>query len=166
MILNNLPYPPSINQYYRSLCIKGRPRILISKKGREYREKIATYVLERRLSAHPSKWIETQKGMLEMWIGFYPPDKRKRDIDNGIKALLDSMEKASVYEDDSQIKKLIVAMHEPVKGGRVDVEITQITHVKDGKVVGPIPEWKQALGAAKGFLGDDKPEDVIRRSRE
>ena len=154
MILNNLPYPPSINQYYRSLCIKGRPRILISKKGREYREKIATYVLERRLSAHPSKWIETQKGRLEMWIGLFPPDKRKRDADNPIKPLWDSLEKAGVFKDDSQIKRYTVTMHEPVKGGRVDVEIK------------PIPEWKQALGAAKGFLGDDKPEDVIRRSRE
>ena len=116
MILKNLPYPPSVNSYYRA----GNGKVLISKKGREYRKRIEGIVLSRfpKLCADYG-FIER----VEVRVELYPPDKRKRDIDNPVKALLDSLEKAFVFEEDEQIKRLHVAMHDPVKGGRVDVEI-------------------------------------------
>ena len=134
MILNNLPYPPSINTYYRSICVNGRPHVLISKKGREYRIRIEGSVYEQ-INSQGSV-LDCFEGNSEMWINLYPPDKRKRDADNPIKPLWDSLGYAGVFRDDSQIKKYHVTMHDPVKGGRVDVTITPIAHVKDGKVVG------------------------------
>lgn len=45
-----------------------------------------------------------------------PPDKRLRDLDNLLKATLDAMQKAAVYDDDSQIDELIVR-RQPVRKG-------------------------------------------------
>lgn len=59
-------------------------------------------------------------------IELYPPDRRKIDIDNRIKALLDVMEHAGVYEDDSQIDKLTVVRRAIEKHGAVVVKITTI----------------------------------------
>ena len=129
MILNNLPYPMSINAYYRSVY----GRTLISKKGREYRNRVFGYIVEKNPATMGGyDFVDP----IEMRIAFYPPDKRKRDIDNPLKPLIDALMNAKIYKDDSQIKKLVVTMNEPVKGGRVDVTIIPIAHVKDGKVVG------------------------------
>ena len=38
----------------------------------------------------------------------FPPDRRRRDIDNLPKAVLDSLEFAGVFENDSQVDRLLV----------------------------------------------------------
>jgi len=55
----------------------------------------------------------------------YPPDKRKRDLDNILKALLDAMQ-GSLYEDDSQIDQLLIKRGDVIKGGKVRVTIEEI----------------------------------------
>jgi crossover junction endodeoxyribonuclease RusA len=55
-----------------------------------------------------------------------PPDRRRRDIDNMLKAPLDAMQHAGVIEDDSLIDDLHIIRQEPIKGGRLVVEITEI----------------------------------------
>lgn len=112
-----LPYPPSVNRYYRHIIVKGSPRTLISKDGRRYRDavKIATTGLrmgERRLA---------------VYIRVYPPDRRRRDLDNIQKPLLDALEKAGVYENDCQIDYLSTTRY-PVdrENPRVAVSIVLI----------------------------------------
>ena len=39
-----LPWPPSLNRYYRHTAIRGQPRTLISEDGREYRERVKRVV--------------------------------------------------------------------------------------------------------------------------
>ena len=63
---------------------------------------------------------------LKAHLDIYPPDRRKRDIDNAQKCLLDAMEKAQLYLDDNQIKDLHSVMREPVKGGKVIVTLEAI----------------------------------------
>lgn len=94
-----LPWPPSVNRYYRVF----RNRILISRDGRKYRMMAVS-----RLGGLNG----TLKGELEVVIDLYPPDRRRRDIDNPLKCLLDSMAHAGVYEDDSQIKDIELHMRE------------------------------------------------------
>lgn len=44
----------------------------------------------------------------------YPPDSRRRDIDNSEKSLLDALTQAGVYEDDSLIHKITVTKNQPL----------------------------------------------------
>ena len=91
----------------------------MSHKARVYRQSAIRHVLACKANKHLA-------GRLAVDIELYPPDRRKIDIDNRIKALLDVMEHAGVYEDDSQIDKLTVERRAIEKHGAVVVKITTI----------------------------------------
>ena len=101
-LLLELPYPPSVNHYYRRV---GN-RIIISREGRRYRERVCAIM--RSLGVKP---IE---GELEIFIELYPPDRRRRDLDNAQKAVWDSLQHGGAYHDDSQIKHCDAYMREPL----------------------------------------------------
>lgn len=70
---------------------------------------------------------EQYKGKLEsadcdVKIDLYFKDKRRRDVDNYNKLVLDALE-GIVYEDDKQIQKLIVEKHISADDPRVEVKI-------------------------------------------
>lgn len=56
-------------------------------------------------------------------IGFYYPDKLRRDIDGRIKFVLDLFTKAGAYKDDSLVTDLIVAKRLDKNHPRLEVEI-------------------------------------------
>lgn len=115
MITLALDYPPTTNTYYRN--VSGR--MVISERGREYRQAVRWSVLEQ-LGARR----EPLAGELMLRVHFNPPDSRRRDLDNVMgKALLDSLTHARVWDDDSQVKRIEAEMGEPVKGGRCLVEV-------------------------------------------
>ncbi len=89
-----LPYPPSINHYWRN--VGGRT--LISRTGRQYKQEVACEL----------RGLKPLEGELAIGVFIYPPDKRRRDIDNVLKALLDALQ-GSVYIDDNQIMRLAIA---------------------------------------------------------
>lgn len=110
MITLELPYPPSINRYYRHVGF----RTLISREGRAYRRTVCAIL--RRAGVRPLD------GTLAVGLDLYPPDHRTRDADNVQKALMDSMQHGRVYRDDSQVKKLLTIMRDQVvPGGKVIV---------------------------------------------
>jgi crossover junction endodeoxyribonuclease RusA len=115
MITLTLPFPPSVNGYWRN--INGRT--LISAKGRAYKNAVARLVQWN----HAAKQLQSR---LEVLVILLPPDRRKRDIDNSMKALLDSMQAAGVYLDDSQIDRLVIERGDVEKGGAVIVTIKEI----------------------------------------
>jgi crossover junction endodeoxyribonuclease RusA len=110
----DLPYPPSVNHYWRRVGA----RTLISRQGRAFRERVCSLLALRRL--HPLD------GPLSIEIDVFPPDHRRRDIDNLLKSLLDALEAAGVYHNDSQITVLHAIKHKPESGGRVFVSIKEI----------------------------------------
>ena len=115
MLTIELPYPPSVNRYYRHVGF----RTLISREGRAYRRAVCAIL--RRAGLRP------MDGPLAVGIDLYPPDNRRRDCDNVLKALLDAMQYGRMYGDDSQIKKLLVVMRNTVvPGGKVIVCATQL----------------------------------------
>ncbi len=67
-------------------------------------------------------------GRLHVEFDIYPPDRRKRDLDNSVKVLGDACTKAGVWGDDHQICKLVVEKMNVVKDGRVSVRVTTITN--------------------------------------
>lgn len=57
-------------------------------------------------------------------IVLFPPDQRRRDLDNYNKALFDALTHAGVWEDDSQVKKMLVEWGPVVPKGKVEITIT------------------------------------------
>jgi len=102
-----LPYPPSVNTYWRHKVIGKRAAIYISEKGAAFRQSVKALV----------SITEPISNLLHVSIRLTPPDKRIRDIDNPIKALLDALTHAGAWQDDSQIKRLSVEMLEKGQGG-------------------------------------------------
>jgi crossover junction endodeoxyribonuclease RusA len=56
----------------------------------------------------------------------FPPDRRRRDLDNLQKPLLDALQHAGVYEDDSQVDLLLSRRRERRDGGQVVVTISDM----------------------------------------
>lgn len=106
-----LPWPPSMNSYWRS--VGGR--VLISKDGREYREHIQALALS-------LKWPKFHAARVTVEIEAWMPDRRRRDLDNLLKAVLDSLTHAGVWNDDSQIDDLRI-VRAPHIGGMLKVRI-------------------------------------------
>ncbi|MBQ3808223.1 MAG: RusA family crossover junction endodeoxyribonuclease [Kiritimatiellae bacterium] len=109
----DLPWPPSVNNYYRHVG----PRVLISRAGRKYRMMAVS-----RLAG-----FTKLAGRLSLYAELYPPDRRRRDIDNvGGKCLLDSLQAAGLFDDDSQIKELHLKMLDPIEDGLVHVVLKEM----------------------------------------
>lgn len=95
----NLPYPPSMNQYWRNV----RGRTLISQKGRAFKIDVQGAVV----TQHPG--LRPIAGPVSVILDVTPPDRRRRDIDNLIKPTLDALTSAGVWSDDSQVIRLEIA---------------------------------------------------------
>lgn len=106
-----LPYPPSVNRYWRN----NRGVTHISKEGRDFRRQVAG--LLKGLAGFPIT------AFIRVRIEAFPPDRRKRDIDNILKALLDALQHGGAIADDYQVTELIAARKEAVRGGRCRVAI-------------------------------------------
>lgn len=113
-----LPWPPSVNHYWRRVLIGGKPRTLLSKEGREYKLQAVDAVRGQRRG--PSAPLS---GRIAISVTLFPPDKRRYDLDNRIKAVQDSLTAAGVWEDDNQVKVLHLEEGEVVKGGACIVHI-------------------------------------------
>ena len=90
-----LPWPPSINRYWR----RRGSQYFISKEGQDFRKNVILLCKET-----PKIFDKNDKLFID--IKASPPDKRRRDIDNILKALMDSLQHAEVYHDDNQINKI------------------------------------------------------------
>jgi len=65
-------------------------------------------------------------------ISFYAPDRRKRDLDNHVKAVFDLMTKAQVWVDDSQVDYFSVSRETIMPKGKFVIEIWQLKKEKAG----------------------------------
>tara|TARA_B100000519_G_scaffold202616_1_gene221540 strand:- start:1051 stop:1410 length:360 start_codon:yes stop_codon:yes gene_type:complete len=111
-----IPYPPSVNTYWRA--VKGR--VIISKRGREYRDAVDYAIRQLDISDLPLL------NRLRLVIHATMPDKRRRDIDNINKAALDGLGYAGIFGDDEQIDDLRIIRGEVLSPGCLDIEITEI----------------------------------------
>ena len=86
-----LPFPPSVNQLYRNV-----PKI-----GRVKTAKYKEWMQEARRHIELAGGLSHLSDKFQLTIAAAPPDKRKRDIDNICKPVLDLLVDVGAVEDDS-----------------------------------------------------------------
>lgn len=109
-----LPFPPSVNQLWR----RFGHRTLLSRRGRAFRHSVQAI-----LSA---RGVRPITGRLAVAIDVHPPDRRRRDLDNFLKALLDALQHGGAYHDDAQIDDLHIRRGARVPGGLVCVRLVPL----------------------------------------
>lgn len=106
-------WPPSVNNYYA----RTRNGVYIKAKGKQYRSSVV-----KDLQEQISNIVSIVDDIFLSAI-LYPPDKRVRDLDNHMKALLDALTIAGLWDDDRQIIQLHIYKGEVCKGGKVKLHI-------------------------------------------
>lgn len=113
----SLPYPPTINHYWRHTVRRGRVSVYVTPDGRAYR-KLVKLIL---------RGVQELTGRIRIEVLVHPPDARTRDLDNLLKCLFDSLTVAGVWGDDNQVDELLVVRGPVRKGGMVEVIASSIT---------------------------------------
>jgi len=110
-----LPLPPSMNTYWRNF----RGRTILSKGGRDYKLAVQEYVTVNKIPSFGD-------ARLQAIITIFPRERRKQDLDNRLKSLLDSLENAGIYDSDSQFDKIEIARGVIKTGGGCTIVIATL----------------------------------------
>tara|TARA_B100000401_G_scaffold337809_1_gene236395 strand:- start:25 stop:402 length:378 start_codon:yes stop_codon:yes gene_type:complete len=101
----------SVNKYYRTF----RGRVLISKDGREFKKEVDMLLNS----------FEKILGKIKLKLVLYFKDKRKRDLDNYNKVLIDCL-KNRLFEDDDQIYQLYMEKHIGCGYNKICIEVESL----------------------------------------
>jgi crossover junction endodeoxyribonuclease RusA len=112
-----LPFPVSVNQYYRAILRGKFCTSIMSAKGREFKQRVSHLVAD-------SERQPTDKPVMVI-IKLFPPSKRRYDVDNMLKSLLDSLI-GIAYDDDSQIQCLAISKEAVTVGGKCTIKIREV----------------------------------------
>ena len=107
------------NVYYR----KFQNRLIISKRGKDYKELVNNYI-----QSYPKIL-----GKVKLDLVFYFKDKRKRDLDNLHKCLIDSM-KNILFEDDDMIYKIYLEKHIGAGVDKIIINIESMEKFNDKNI--------------------------------
>lgn len=102
---------PSVNTYWRA---NGNRRF-ITPKGVKFTRDLAYWV----------KPLMSDK-RLRLDIVFCYPDKRKRDCDNSLKSVIDSLVKNGLCHDDEQFDILHIERGPVIKGGLIKIKVFEL----------------------------------------
>jgi len=112
-----LPYPPTVNSTWKR---NRNGSLRVDARTLQFRIDVMAEALSRFGQDRKTK------GRLAVRIDLMMPDKRRRDLDNICKGLLDAMQHAGLYDDDSQIDYLAVKRLGIESPGRAYVCIEEI----------------------------------------
>ena len=132
--------------------------MVISERGRKFLKEVKLTVGA----------VTAQVGRLRVEIEVYPPDRRKRDIDNVCKATLDALAKAGVYQDDSQIDILVVIRRGIVPDGCLQIKVEKVKQSENKQrktsKVSKDPDLRRAR-SRQVDVGKSVPKPDIFKSR-
>lgn len=103
--------PPSVNNYWVGT---GRT-CKVSDRGRDFHDLVAMNV--------PQLFTTSR---LKLDVTFHFPNNQRRDIDNFLKATIDSLVKCGLCVDDEQFDELHVKRGNVVKGGLIKLKVLEI----------------------------------------
>ncbi len=115
-----LPWCPSANHY---LMVSGKSRFL-SPAAKKFRKDVEYLAFLFSMEQHIQLPLT---GRLRVDVKLYPPDKRKRDIDNCSKNLLDALQHGDVFVDDNQVDELYLKRcTTDAPHGRIEIIVTEL----------------------------------------
>ncbi|MBR2586266.1 MAG: RusA family crossover junction endodeoxyribonuclease [Thermoguttaceae bacterium] len=115
----DLPWPPSVNHIWRSA--KG-----VCYLGKNYKDFLAWSFLTVRQQL--PRRFRTIVRPVRVTIDLYPPNRRRYDLDNRVKPILDALTHAHVWDDDSLVVELHVSKRSILKNGRAIIEIEEVIY--------------------------------------
>lgn len=95
--------------------------MVVSTEGRDYRQRVKEILVP------AFEHIDAYDASLKLWIEVTFPDRRRRDLDNLNKCLIDSVVKSGVIEDDHLIHDLRLVRVGVEKPGFVRLHLSEIT---------------------------------------
>jgi crossover junction endodeoxyribonuclease RusA len=114
-----LPFPPSVNHYWRTARRGSKQVTYISKEGVQFGKDVDATIGHR---PHTRR-------RLEVTLQYQRGDHTNYDVDNYAKSTLDALAKAGVLCNDQQVDRLVQERLPVVKGqGRCFVTIKEIGH--------------------------------------
>ena len=108
--------PPSVNHYTKRTRHGG---VMLTDKARAYKREVYSQV------GHLATREPSQARLAGEFI-VHPANKRKFDLDNKMKLILDALEDARFFVVDEQFDEIVLRRGSVVKGGRVDVVLCEI----------------------------------------
>ena len=103
--------PPSVNHYW----VAAGKRRYLSDRATAFHEVIKILV--------PALGSTSR---LKLDVTFHFPDRLRRDIDNYLKATIDSLVKCGFCADDEQFDELLVKRGNVIKGGLIKLKVWEI----------------------------------------
>ena len=128
-VVITIPYPPTINNYYkyRKSAHAVSISIYVGDEGLLHREKVQSLIIDHKRARSfklDIPYFSIERLSVEFYI--YPPDKRKRDIDNVLKCGIDSLQHGLLFKNDNQIDKLYIERMSVEEYGKIIVHIKKI----------------------------------------
>lgn len=125
-----LPYPPSVNKYWITrLSKRVNPKTGKKKKIVTRTVRVKKYIRDVGFILFRQRNLKTAKQFLRLELSVYPPDNKKRDLDNICKAVLDALQSSGVCNDDFDIWQLYVERCKVVRGGEVKMKLFSLENV-------------------------------------
>ena len=110
--------PKSTNHCYKYRCAGNFPRMYMTAEGKGIKK---DYCYQAK-----SQWRKKPiEGDIAVYIDIYFGDKRKRDIDNYNKLLLDSLT-GVLWVDDVQIQEMMITKGYDKKNPRIELKLSQL----------------------------------------
>ena len=121
-LMIELPWPPTVNNYYTV----SRGRKILSSRGRAYKKECSWMLAA-------EKFPKRKTGKFRIEIICFPPDKRRRDLDNMLKPILDSLTEYGAIPDDSDVDEIRIARVRVEKPGYVRIGVERIEEIAECK---------------------------------
>lgn len=108
-----LPFPPVTGNHMWKHA-KGKHYLV--KEAKDYFADVMMAVKMQGANVNTDQDVRVQ-------VLIYPPDKRRRDMTNVWKVVEDALTKAGVWVDDFQVRSCLTDRMDPIKGGKVLVNV-------------------------------------------
>ena len=116
----NLPYPPTVNHYHQPVRQGRGVRIIKGAKARAYQAEAVAALVAAGLDG------EAIAGPVKMTITLNPPTLARYDVDGRPKGVLDALTAAGFWLDDCLVVDYRVVKMPVVKGGKLELTITEL----------------------------------------